>query len=146
MAPLHGDCSAYAVGMTAQKEVTESVQRGVANPFWVFAALGVPILAIAWTWYGLAQSEAASEQGKALAAGTTMASFGESFGGIPLVVVHLIGLIILVVLGWKKHGGHGIAVAFLALIIASFIGIGIAQVLWEGQLFQLGIDNGTYVP
>jgi hypothetical protein len=32
------------------------------------------------------------------------------------------------------------------VILASLVGIVVAQLLWAGELFQLGIDNDTYVP
>lgn len=120
--------------------------RGMGIGFIVVAVLGVPTAAVAWTWYGLAQFEAQSEQGKALAAGTTMAGTGEIMGGVPLVLAHLVGLVTLLVLGWKGERGRGIALAILAVVIASLVGIGIAQLLWEGQLFQLGINNDVHVP
>jgi hypothetical protein len=39
---------------------------GTRIGFWLVAALGVPAAAIAWTWYGLVQFEAQTEQSKAL--------------------------------------------------------------------------------
>jgi hypothetical protein len=35
--------------------------------------------------------------------------------------------------------------AILAVIVASGIGIIVAEVLWAGGLFQLGINNNTYI-
>jgi len=120
--------------------------RGLGIGFIVVAVLGFPTAAAAWTWYGLAQFEAQSEQGKALAAGTTMAGTGEIMGGVPLVLAHIVGLVTLVVLGWKAQRGRGIALAIVAVAVTSVVGIVIAEMLWEGQLFQLGINNDVYVP
>ncbi|MGU3647062.1 hypothetical protein ACLBXX_19055 [Microbacterium sp. C23T] len=79
-------------------------------------------------------------------AGTTMAGFAEAIGGVPLVLAHLIGLILLLVLGWWSYGKRGIALAIVAVIVASGVGIVVAQILWGGELFQLGINNNTYIP
>ncbi|WP_188436395.1 hypothetical protein [Microbacterium murale] len=133
--------------MTLPDSSAQSVpSRRMGIGFIVATILGVPTAAVAWTWYGLAQFEAQTEQGKALAAGTTMAGSAEIMGGVPLVLAHLVGLVTLGVLGWKGQRGRGIGFAFLAVAIASVVGIIVAQLLWEGQLFQLGINNDVYVP
>ena len=90
--------------------------------------------------------EAQSEQPKALAAGTTEAGFGEVVGGVPLVFAHVVGLVALMLLGWFGYRGRGLLMAAASLAVASLIGIGIAQLLWQGELFQLGIDNDIFVP
>lgn len=121
--------------------------RGSRAGFWSVAVLGIPAAAIAWTWYGFAQYEAQSEQGKALSAGTTMAGFGELFGGIPLVLAHGVGLAVLLTLGWFAHGRSGIVLSLVCVAAASVIGMGIAQLLWGGGLFELGIHGyDTAVP
>ena len=114
--------------------------------FGVVAALAVPVLAVAWLWYGLAQFEAQTEQGKALAAGTTMAGFGGLFGGVPLVIAHIVGLAALGVLGWKGYGGRGIVYAIVAVLVATGMCVAAAQLVWAGELFQLGTNNNTFVP
>ena len=45
--------------------------------------------------------------------------------------------------GYRKRG---IPAAILAVIVASGVGIIAAQILWGGELFQLGINNNTYIP
>ena len=75
-----------------------------------------------------------------------MAGFAEVIGGVPLILAHLIGLILLLVVGWWAYGKRGIALAIVAVIVASGIGIIVAQILWGGELFQLGINNNTYIP
>ncbi len=121
--------------------------RGGGVSFWIVAALGLVASSIAWTWYGFAQFEAQSEQGKALSAGTTMAGFGELLGGLPLALAHFVGIATLAVLGWHAYRGRGMVLAIVAVLITSAIGIGVAQLLWAGELFQLGINNKeTIVP
>ena len=51
--------------------------KGARIAFWLIAGFGIVASAIAWAWYGMAQEEAQSEQGKAVAAGTSMAGFAE---------------------------------------------------------------------
>jgi multidrug efflux pump subunit AcrB len=75
-----------------------------------------------------------------------MAGFAEVFGGVPLALAHLVGLILLLLVGWRAYGKRGIAVAIIAVIVSSGIGIIVAQILWQGELFQLGINNNSYIP
>jgi hypothetical protein len=110
--------------------------RGARIGFWVVAFLGVPAAAIAWAWYGFALFEAQTEQSKALAAGTSMAGFGETLGGVPLALAHLVGLATLVILGWNGYRGRGIALAIAVVLISSAIGIGGAQLVWAGNCFS----------
>lgn len=77
-----------------------SESEGARIAFWVIAGFSVVASAITWAWYGLAQEEAQSEQGKAVA----------------------------------------------AVGAASLIGVLFAQLLWAGELFELGINIGSYVP
>jgi len=119
---------------------------GTRSAFWILASLGVIASAVAWVWYGFAQYEAQTEEPKARSAGTTMAGFAEAIGGVPLVLAHLIGLILLLVLGWWSYGRRGIALAIVAVIVASAVGIIVAQIIWGGELFHLGIDNDTFIP
>jgi hypothetical protein len=67
-------------------------------------------------------------------------------GGVALIAAHLVGLALLLVLGWKGYRERGIVFAIVAVGAASGIGIVVAQLLWAGELFRLGIDNITYVP
>ena len=128
-----------------QLQVPITSSRSARIGFWTVAALGPLGATVAWVWYGFAQFEAQTEQCKALAAGTTEAGFAELFGGIPLILLHLVGLIALVALGWRSYRRRGLAYAAVAFVIASAVGIGIAQLLWAGDLFQLGINNTNCV-
>ena len=120
--------------------------QGARTAFWAVASFGVIASAVVWVWYGFAQFEAQTEQPKALSADTTMAGFAETIGGVPLVLAHVLGLAWLSVLGWQGYGKRGVVWAIVAVSAASAIGILVAQVVWAGDLFQLGIDNNTYVP
>jgi len=131
--------------MTAPASISPTAHRARVV-FWTVAALGVLAASFAWVWYAFAQEEAQSEQGKAVAAGTTMAGFAELFGGVPLVLAHVVGLVVLSILGWAGYRGRGIAIALACVVSASLIGMGVAQLLYGGELFELGIHNETYVP
>ncbi len=109
--------------------------------FWVFSCIGVLALSVAWCWYGLTQLEAETEQGKALAAGTTMEGFAVTAGGIPLLIAHLIGTAVLLRLGWRFWRLPGLAYGVLAVAGASLIGIGAAQLLFSGELFEVGLQR-----
>lgn len=85
-----------------------SESAGARIAFWVIAGFGVVASAIAWAWYGLAQEEAQSEQGKAVAAGTSMAGFAEVVGGLPLILAHLLGLGMLLIFGWRGYRRRGV--------------------------------------
>jgi hypothetical protein len=103
-------------------------------------------MVVAWSWYGFAQFEAQTEQPKALAASSTMAGFAETVGGVPLVLAHLVGVILLLLLGWLSWRGKGVMFGLVVVVVTSLVGIGAAQLLWEGELFKLGINNVTWVP
>ncbi|WP_193750717.1 hypothetical protein [Leucobacter chromiiresistens] len=79
--------------------------------------------------------EEAHEQGKAEAAGRTMAGFAATVGGVPLVLAHVIGLVLLSRIGWRVWRGAGLAYAALAVAAASIVGIGVGQLLFGGNLF-----------
>lgn len=75
-----------------------------------------------------------------------MAGFAELVGGVPLVIAHLVGLGVLLILGWRSYRARGIILAVVAVAVVSAIGILCAQLLWAVDLFKLGIGNDTYVP
>jgi hypothetical protein len=75
-----------------------------------------------------------------------MEGFAELIGGIPLVVAHGMGIVLLLVTGVLGYRGTGPILAVLALSLASGLGIGVAQVIFEGELFVLGIHNDTPAP
>ena len=122
---------------------THNERSGPRIAFWICGGAGILAMAIAWGWFGFAVYEEYSEQGKALAAGTSMDGFAAVFGGVPLVLAHVIGLILLLILGWYGWRVTGIVFGVAAVSVASIIGLGIAQILFAGQVF--GIEE-TFVP
>ncbi len=128
-----------ATGTAAPARLARATGR--ATSFWVFAAAGIVVLSFAWCWYGLAQMEAETEQSKALAAGQTMDGFALWFGGVPLIVAHLIDVAILLPLGWRRWRGRGVAYGLIAVVIASAVGIGVGELLFVGDLFNLGLHR-----
>ncbi|MCQ9385778.1 hypothetical protein [Brevibacterium moorei] len=115
--------------------------RRARTVFFCLAIVGIPVTVVSWTWYGLAQFEEQSEQSKALDAGTTMAGTGELMGGVPLIFVHIVGLLALGLfgrLGWStKDIRRGVA----AVAIVSLIGILAAELFFGGRLFSYGARN-----
>lgn len=120
---------------------TAFVPERSATKFWLFAGIGILVIVFAWCWYGLAQLEAETDQGKALTAGTTMDGFALTFGGIPLIMAHVIGLAILMPLGWQRWRLPGLAYGLIAVVAASIIGIGAGQLLFGGELFEVGLQR-----
>ena len=114
--------------------------------FWTFFGLGFVAMILAWNGYALAQFEAQTEQPKALAANTTMAGFAELTGGVPLVLAHLVGAGLLLPFGWRAWRWKGLAIGAASVVAASIVGILSGQLLWEGELFELGITNTSYQP
>lgn len=112
-----------------------------APRFWTFAGIGVVVMPVFWCWYGLAQLEAETEQGKALAAGTTMAGTAFWMGGVPLILAHIVGAAMLLPLGWEIWRGRGIAFGALAVAVASAVGIGVGELVFDGQLFEVGLHR-----
>ncbi len=56
-------------------------------------------------------------------------------GGVPLVVAHMLGLVVLSMSGWRTWRGAGHVYALLAVAAASLVGLGVGQLLFEGNLF-----------
>lgn len=114
--------------------------------FWAYSGLGFAAMIVAWNWYAYAQADAQAEQPRALAANTTMEGFAELIGGVPLALAHLIGLGLLLTFGWRAWRWKGLAFAAAAVLAVSLISIIVTQLVWGGELFELGIDNQTYQP
>ena len=117
--------------------------------FLVFGLLGLPVMAAAWVWYGMAFDEEMTEQSKALSAGTTMEGFGAAVGVPPLVIAHVLGLVILAVLGagFARPKAKALLLAAGAVAAASVLGIIVGQVLWSGDLFGMSANmQPEYVP
>jgi hypothetical protein len=113
-----------------------------ALTFTVFALLGFPIMAAAWLWLNLASLEEATEQPKALAAGTTMAGTTLLLGGIPLIVAHALGVVILSAGAGTVRGSRRSAVvaAVVAVGIASAVGVTFVLIVNGGQLLTAPLE------
>lgn len=121
--------------MSQAPGITSVERRSTPTAFWAWTGAGALVMAAAWFWFGLSVSEEASEQGKAEAAGTTMAGFAATVGGVPLVLAHIVGLVLLSVTGWRAWRGAGLVYAALAVAAASLVGFGIGQLFFGGNLF-----------
>ena len=122
--------------MSQAASATRTMRRSTPAAFWAWAGAGVLAMIVAWFWFGLSIAEEASEQGKAEAAGTTMAGFAASVGGVLLALAHVIGLVVLSVTGWRAWRGKGLVYAVLAVAAASLVGLIVGQVLYGGNLFN----------
>lgn len=114
--------------------------------FWVLAVVGLPIMAGAWLWLSLASLEEATEQPKAVAAGTTMAGTTLLMGGIPLLLTHVLGLIVLgaAAVNGRYRRWTGMIATLVAVAVASAAGIAFVLILNGGQL--LTPVSGSYAP
>ena len=112
--------------------------------FWILAFVGVPVMIGAWMLLPLASLEEATEQGKALAAGSTMAGTTLVMGVLPLVVVHLIGCALLCAIGWLGAASPRTGVLWGAAAVVAASAIGFVAVLWlsGGEL----IYTPDYIP
>lgn len=107
--------------------------------FWLIAVAGTIVLCVGWFWYGLSFSEEMTEQCRSVAANSSMAGFGLAFGGIPLVIIHVLTLVPLLVIGAMYYSKRtsGVALAVFVVAAASGFGIIVNELLWEGQLFTM---------
>ena len=112
--------------------------------FWILAFVGVPVMIGAWMLLPLASLEEGTEQGKALAAGSTMAGTTLVMGVLPLVVVHLIGFALLCMIGWLGAASprNGVLWGVAAVAAASALGFVAALVFSGGEL----IYTPDYIP
>lgn len=117
---------------------------GSAWAFWILAAVGIPVMIGAWPMLPLASLEEVTEQGKAEAAGTTMAGTTFVMGVLPLVAAHVVGLALLCTVGGtgRTNRRTGVAWGVAAVLIASAIGLAVVALLSGGEL----IYSPTYVP
>ena len=124
--------------------------QGGRAAFWVVAAaIGVPVLCVAWFWYGFAFLEEMtdSDPGPGSSSGIGL---GMLLGGIPVIVVHALLLLVLVLIGATYHSRRwvGILLAVCAVALGSGIGIALSQLLWGGCLFAMSAEQTcpAYVP
>ena len=129
--------------MRTEPRPARPIARRVAA--WTLAlALSVILFAVAWAWCWLSFDEEFSEEGKAQAAGTTMAGWGLQFGLIPVLVVHALVLVCLFLAirdGWRTVG-RSLLIALGALVATSLPGFIAVQILSGGSMFEPPV----YVP
>ena len=118
--------------------------------FWVVAAIGVPVLCVAWFWYGLAYQEEMTDNDPGPGSSTTGIGLGMSLGGIPVIFVHGLLLLILALIGATYHTRRltGILLAVFAVALGSGVGIAVNQLLWAGCLFAMSAEQAcpAYLP
>ena len=118
---------------------------GHAVAFWIPALLGLPVMVCAWFLLPFVSLEEVTEQGKAEAAGTTMAGLTLYFAVIPLIVAHVLGLVILgaIAITGRHPRRSGVLYAVPAVVIASAIGVAVALLVSGGELI---VPPSRYVP
>lgn len=70
-------------------------------------------------------------------------------GLFPMVIVHIIGAGLLLYNGWRGWRARGLWFGVIALVIASSVGLIVAQILFDGDLFEMGLNrynHGVYTP
>jgi hypothetical protein len=116
--------------------------------FWVVAApLGIPLLCVAWFWYALAGlNEMTDMEPPSGPPPSTLLAFG----GGPVITIHALLLLVLISIGATYHSrkGIGVLLAVSAVALASGVGIVVNQLLTEGCLFAMSVDQlcPPYVP
>jgi hypothetical protein len=131
---------------TAQRLHADEGWKGTAYLawFWILAIIGLVVMTGAWILLPLASLEEVTEQGKAVAAGTTMAGTTVLFGIVPLVVAHAVGLLLLCTIGvqGRRDRRRGFWLGVVAVVAASIVGLTVTLILTGGQL----IATASYVP
>ncbi|WP_439901601.1 hypothetical protein [Microbacterium azadirachtae] len=115
--------------MSAVALPEEAAARRARVWFWWLGALAVLVFAVAWLWVAMAYGEEFSEEGKARAAGTTMAGTGFAIGLVPVLILHAVSIVFATLLareGWGRPLLGRFVVAVFAVGAASLPGF----VLW----------------
>lgn len=112
--------------------------------FWALAIVGLPVMTGAWLLLPLASLEELTEQGKAVAAGTSMTGTTFSYGVLPLVLAHGVGLVLLCAIGaaGRYDRRSGLLLGIVAVAAASLVGLTVILIIFGGQL----IATSNYVP
>ena len=112
--------------------------------FGILAVVGLLVMTGAWFLLPLASLEELTEQGKAVATGTTMAGTTFWFGVLPLLLAHAVGLVLLCSIGavGRYDRRSGIWLGIAAVAAASILGLVVTLILSGGQL----IVTYNYVP
>ena len=118
--------------------------------FWIVAALCVPVLCVAWLWYGLAYQNEMTDMEPPPGSSNATVSIGWSLGAVPVIFVHSLLLLILILISATSYTrrGVGILLAVFYVALGSGIGIAVNQFLWAGCLFAMSAEQlcPAYVP
>ena len=118
--------------------------------FWIIAALCVPVLCVAWLWYGLAYQNEMTDMDPPPGSPNETVSLGWSVGAVPVIFVHIVLLLTLTLIGAISHSRRGVDILLAVFYVAlgSVVGIAVNQLLWAGCLFAMSADQlcPAYVP
>jgi hypothetical protein len=123
-----------------------SSRRAAAAGYWTSAVIGLPTMAIAWIWLALSSLEEVQEVAKAGPGSNAADGIAFWYGGLPLVAAHVIGTILLGLLGmrWRFRPTSAWLLALTIVVIESALGLLTALLLNGGHIFAG--DDGIYVP
>ncbi|WP_375385960.1 hypothetical protein [uncultured Microbacterium sp.] len=112
--------------------------------FWLLAVVGLPVMTGAWLLPPVASLEELTEQGKAVAAGTSTAGTTFFYGVLPLVLAHVVGLVLLCTIGGagRYNRCSGLLLGVGAVAAASIVGLTVTLIIFGGQL----VATSNYVP
>ncbi|MCS6549224.1 hypothetical protein NYS50_15185 [Curtobacterium flaccumfaciens pv. flaccumfaciens] len=119
-------------GATSERRTGWTSARRICA-FWATAALGVLPAGGSWMWLYLASDEDA--RGTAHDRSWPNAAV-LSLGGIPLLIAHVVGLVVLVTLAARARRSMGSAAALGVIVLLgdSLIGLGLSLLLTGGQV------------
>lgn len=120
--------------------------RRAAAGYWTSTVIGVPIMAVSWIWLSLMSLEEVQETAKAGPDSNTANGTAFWYGGVPLIAVHITGLIVLGLLGmrWRFRPASAWLIALTIVAIESALGLLTALLLNGGHIFTAG--DGSYAP
>ncbi|PZE62916.1 hypothetical protein DEJ33_00220 [Curtobacterium sp. MCPF17_047] len=114
--------------------------------FWPLTVLGAPIMCAAWIWLTLASTEQVTESAKAPPGDTSTDGLFVTFGVVPLVLAHLLGLVILRSIAPRERDERGASWAIAAVAVLVTSGIGLALALQFNGGVLLTPNDGGYTP
>ncbi|OAN39773.1 hypothetical protein [Microbacterium sp. H83] len=122
------------------------LSTGVKAVAWTASVFfGVIFFAFAWVWCGMSYEEQFSEQGRSVAAESSMEGWGFATGLVPVLVFHaLVAIALLFALrdGGRRGWSASLALTPLVLAALSLPGFITVQLLYGGSMF----DPPVYVP
>jgi hypothetical protein len=99
--------------------------------FWLLAVATVPVLLLAWFWFGQMSGQPSVEQCELLQAG------GAALATPLLVLAHVVVLmaVLLVALRAMRTRARAVLASAAAVAVASVVGILVNQWFWRSELF-----------